>query len=72
MGPNFQNVSGSSVAKNFYPVRLLLVLSKSIDKTVHNGLADDLRKCGLFFYLQYSFSSSSFLHLYRIELLELL
>lgn len=32
MGPNFQNVSGSSVAKNFYPVRLLLVLRKSIDR----------------------------------------
>ena len=51
MGPNFQNVSGGSVAKNFYPVRFLLVLSKSIDKIVHNRLADDLRKCGLFFYL---------------------
>ena len=56
--PVFKNVRERSTAKNYYPVSLLSVASKVIEKLVNNRVVDYLKKCGLFSDFQYGFRSS--------------
>ena len=54
----FKNIGEKSVAKNYYPVRLLSLVSKVFEKLVSNRIVDHLEKCGLFSDFQYGFRSS--------------
>ena len=45
----FKNVGEMSTAKNYHPVRLLSVVSKTFEQLVNNRIVDHLEKCGLFF-----------------------
>ena len=56
--PVFKNVGEKSAAKNYYPVSLLSVVSKVLEKLVNNEIVDHLGKCGLFSNSQYGFRSS--------------
>ena len=49
---------GKGVAKNYYPVSLLSLVSKVFEKLVNNRFVDHLEKCGLFSDFQYGFRSS--------------
>ena len=44
-----ENVGERSAAKNYYPVSLLSVVSKALEKLVNNRIVDHLKKRGLFF-----------------------
>ena len=55
--PVFKNVGERSTAKNYCPVSLLSVVSKS-EKLVSNRIIDHLEKCGVFSDFQYGFRSS--------------
>ena len=54
----FKNVGERSTAKNYYPVSLFSVVSKTFEKLVNNKFVDHLEKCGLFSDFQYGFRSS--------------
>ena len=54
----FKNVEVQSVAKNYYPVSLVFVVSKILEKLVNNRLVDHLKKCGLSYDFWYGFRSS--------------
>ena len=56
--PVFKNVGEKSTAKNCFPVSLLSVVSKVLEKFVNNRVVDHLDKCGPFPDFQYSFRSS--------------
>ena len=58
MVPLFKNVGERSIAKNYYPVSLLSVISKVFEKLVNNGIVDHLEKSVLFVDFQYGFRSS--------------
>ena len=55
--PVFKIVRKRSTAKNYRPVTLLSVVSKVLEKVVHNRTIDHLEKCGLFSDFQYGFWS---------------
>ena len=46
----FKNVVERSTAKNYRPVSLLPVVSKTFQRLVNNRIVDHLGKCGLFFF----------------------
>ena len=46
--PMFKNVGERSTAKNYYPDRLLSVVSKVFGKPLNNRIVDHLEICGLF------------------------
>ena len=46
--PVSKNVGESSTAKNYRPVSLLCVVSKVLEKLVHNRIVDHLEKCAFF------------------------
>ena len=54
----FKNAGESSTAKNYCPVRLLLVVSKVFEKLLNNRIDDHVKKCGIFSDSQYGFRSS--------------
>ena len=54
----FKNVGERSTAKNYYPVSIFSVVSKTFEKLVNNKFVDHLEKCGLFSDFQYGFRSS--------------
>ena len=56
--PVFKNVGEKSTAKNCFPVSLLSVVSKVLEKFVNNRVVDYLDKCGPFPDFQYGFRSS--------------
>ena len=56
--PIFKNVGEKYTAKTYYPVSLLSVVSKVLEKLVNNRIVDLLEKCGIFSDFQYSFRSS--------------
>ena len=53
-----KNVEERSITKNYRPISLVSVVQKVFEKLVNNRLVDHLKKCGIFFYFQYSFRSS--------------
>ena len=71
--PVFKNVGEKTTAKNCFPVSLLSVVSKVLEKFVNNRVVDHLDKCGPFPDFQYGFRSSQsmqiFSQFYLIELL---
>ena len=48
MVPVFKNVGERSTVKNYYPVSLLSVVSKVLEKLVNSKIVGHLNKCGLF------------------------
>ena len=56
--PVFKNVGERSSAKNYHPVSLLPVVSKTFEKLLNNGIVDHLEKCVLFSDFGYGFRSS--------------
>ena len=56
--PVFKSVGERSTAKNYYPVSLIFVVSKVLEKLANNSIVDHLEKCALFSDLQYDFRSS--------------
>ena len=54
----FKNVGERSIAKSYYPVSLLSVVSKIFEKLANNRIVDHLAKYGLFSDFQYGFGSS--------------
>ena len=58
MVPVFKNVGERSTVKNYYPVSLLSVVSKVLEKLVNSKIVGHLDKCGLFSDFQYGFRSS--------------
>ena len=58
MVPVFKNVGERSTVKNYYPVSLLSVVSKVLEKLVNTKIVDHLDKCGLFSDFHYGFRSS--------------
>ena len=54
----FKNAEEISTAKNYYPVRLLLAVSKVFEKLLNNRIDDHVKKCGIFSDSQYGFRSS--------------
>ena len=56
--PVFKNVGEKSATKNYHPVSLLSVVSKTFEKLGNNRLVDELEKCCLFSDFQYGFRSS--------------
>ena len=53
--PVFKNVGEMSTAKNYRPVSLLSVVSKTFEKLVNNRIVDHLEKCSLFSDFHYGF-----------------
>ena len=58
MVPVFKNVGERSTVKNYYPVSLLSVVSKVLEKLVNSKIVGHLDKCSLFSDFQYGFRSS--------------
>ena len=56
--PVLKNVGEWSTAKNYHPVSLLSVVSKTFEKLVNNRIVHHLGNCGLFSDFQYGFRSS--------------
>ena len=66
--PIFKNVGERSTATNYWPVSLLSMVSKVVEKLVNNRIVDHLEKCGLFSDFQYGFRSSQLTtNLLRVE-----
>ena len=58
LAPLFSNVRERSTAKNYCPLSLLSLVIKIFETFVNIRLADDLKKCDLFYDFQYDFRSS--------------
>ena len=73
--PVIRNVGERYMAKNYYPVSLLSMISKVFEDFVNNRFVDHIEKCGFLSNLQYGFSLLDLLLTvwqYLIELLGLL
>ena len=55
----FKNIGETSTSKTYYPVILLSVICKVIEKRLDNRLFDQLQQCGLFSDFQHGFGSST-------------
>ena len=56
--PVFKNAEERSVAKNYHPASVPIVVCKVLEKLLNNRIVDHLEKCGLFSDFQYGFGSS--------------
>ena len=56
--PVFKNAEERSIAKNYHPASVPIVVCKVLEKLLNNRIVDHLEKCGLFSDFQYGFGSS--------------